>query len=238
MSAILDVFIDRRRAAVAGAAEGAWRGEGADLGATLAALAAYRVGTHPARARVWLGGDLCRPFLLPPLTGLRDRAERVRAAQAMAPARTGLSGPCRLWLEEGVTSGPASAVAMAQAEHAQTIEALRRVSLKPASLAPWWSAALRAALSERPGLRAFAVFDGAGLTIAMGTAGTFSVLETIAPIDSEVARDTWRRRLFAEGADAHDSGYAELDAATASDGAGAPAGLPLREAVNWRWGDA
>lgn len=237
MSTPIDLFVDRRQVFGGDPVAGLSRADGSDLASALAAFVERRAGAGAVRARVWLGGDVCRPFLFPVVAGLRDRDERERAAQAMAPERTALSAPLRLWLEDGAATGARAAAAMTQADYLQTMEALRRARVRPASLAPWWSAALGAALRARPGLRAFAAFDGVALVVATGEGGAFSALECMAPVDAEAARAAWRRRLFAGGVDDADAAWAALDARVAG-GADAPDGLPLRAYVQWAWGGA
>jgi len=227
---MLDVYVDRRYVAMrVNGREPAWGAGVSDLAGAIEALVRRRSGLRRDPARVWLGGSLARPFLAPGAAGLRSAAERERVALACANAQTGLAGPCRLWLESG--KGATMGVAIAQAELAAVESGLREAELRPASLTPWWAEALRAAVRTRSGLRALGVFEGDALTVLVGDDAGFSQATTLVPVAPDAARATWRRSLFSAGLAEGEAVYASL--CTEGAGAGAPAGLPFGDLVQW-----
>lgn len=131
------------------------------------------------RVRVWLSGALCRPCVLPALQGLRNRAEMLKVAQALAGEKTGFAGPCRVWLERGAKR----AVPMAAAVDVALLERLTKEALgrRLASITPWWAEALNTCLRGPHAPQAIAVRDSDALTVLAGPADEFGFAATYFP---------------------------------------------------------
>ena len=152
------------------------------------------------RVRVWFSGGLCRPFLLPQPAELASDAELVSLAAALAPARTALAGPCKVWLEGQRIGAPTvkrlilrACAAIQESTWQQTNDLALRAGWKLISARPWWSEALRAGLLADEA-SAIAVHDCDSLTALMGGDGEFETATTYAPIaDEDAAEAAWRR---------------------------------------------
>jgi hypothetical protein len=143
------------------------------------------------RLRIWLSGGLCRPFLLPQTAGVQGEAEWQRVAGAMAPAHTGLSQPCAVWLSKGKQNvGSRVAVALEQ----YILQQVQELSCTAGrhrllSIAPWWSEVLRVAVQRDAALPALAVQDCDALTVLAGADGGFTASTVLTPIaDAQAAR--------------------------------------------------
>ena len=123
-----------RRLVAAAASEG--------LSHVLREIPASRLRSRPVR--VWLSGGLCRAFLLAAPRGLSDHAELERIASAVADARTGLSAPCRVWVDETADAGRHVVAAASEDMLAGVMSAMGDARLNVIRLAPWWGAAQHA----------------------------------------------------------------------------------------------
>lgn len=177
----MDVYLGTRALLIADAAGAPLHAVAVDgFDATVAALEAW-LGerTGRLRLRLWLSGGLCRPFLFAPAAAVRSTDEALRIARALAPERTGLGGPCEVWLD----GGGAMAVAIAQPTLAR-LRALADRRTRVVAIRPWWAELLRAALARDGGTRVVAVHDCDSLTV-LGGAGAgdgFALATTLAPM--------------------------------------------------------
>jgi hypothetical protein len=149
-----------------------------------------------ARIRVWVSGGLCRAFLVASAPQLKSRDELVKVAQAMAPASTGLSEGCRVWVDgEG---GPAGTVATAMDRVAleAIVSGAKAGGLRVLSIRPWWAELLRAALVENPALRSLAVRDCDSVTVLAGEGSRIEQATTQAPILDQAAGAAAIRRML------------------------------------------
>ena len=223
MHSALDIYIGTRSVACLGGGAGVGAGDSAGvaggagwhaqvngldeaLEALAARLGAKRRLLRPP-VRLWLSGGLCRPCLLEPPMGLAGEAEFERVAVAMAPARTGLTGPCRVWFEPALATttstlpGPRLVVAVSQVVLDQCLAVLRGARLRPVSVKPWWAGVLNAALSTvamTPAAAAkvemLGVRDCDSLTVLAGAADSFEHASSLSPlVDEASAEAAWRR---------------------------------------------
>lgn len=146
------------------------------------------------RLRLWLGGSLCQPFMLPAVAGVRPGSERARLAAALAAQETTLGERCRVWID-GQSSGSGS---LAVAVGETLPEALGRTLAsagRVVSIRPWWGDVLRAALaSEGAGVVALGVQDCGALTLLAGGRAGFERASVVTPVRSiETSRAAWSR---------------------------------------------
>lgn len=149
-----------------------------------------RDSTRRKRRRVWLSGSLCRPFLAPPVDGLRDVQERHKAFEAMAPDLTGLAAPCTVWIDRSL------GVAVASDVLSRLHEALKQFRRPVASIAPWWSALLTAALRHDKSPSLLTVRDCDSLTVLAGLDKEFSTATSVAPLQDDAAASAALMRLL------------------------------------------
>lgn len=194
--AFTDVFLGGRLGAVLHPVHGLRHGRAADEQGARELVLGWLGADRNQRLRVWLGGALCQPFLLPRIAGVADRDELRLAAAAMAPRQTTLAEPCTLWIDAQAQEGPSVAAAVATA----TLQALQ-TSVASAghlvSIRPWWGEALRWALAvQGPGLQTLGVDDGESLTLLSGPPGAFDAVSCVVPLaDAGAAQAAWARAL-------------------------------------------
>jgi len=99
------------------------------------------------QVRVWLSGDLARPYLVPAASGARSAREARVLATAMAADAAAFDGEVRLWLDRWRSGEPTLAVAIP----AQVWQGLHEVvatwsasragnaAIGIASIRPWWN---------------------------------------------------------------------------------------------------
>lgn len=239
-SEIVDVYLGTTGLAVDGAHAGrAWLRPAASWGEALAEFEQW-ARSHPAarRVRLWLAGELCRPFLVPALAGVKRQEERERIAASLAPAATGLAGACRVWVDASGVSQAAVAAALELAVWEALDAALRTARLRPVSVRPWWSEALRICLARKPDALALACHDGSALTLLGGTGADFSVARTFHPVaDVESARAALLRAALSAQIEDARGGRVTLAPFEPGSGeaAGADAASPSRFAPWTRW---
>jgi hypothetical protein len=137
--ASLDIYVGACRLAAV-APEGSWlpppvadATQGLNL---LSDWLVQRSKRHPVR--VWLGGALCRPFLMPDMPGLPP-TQAQRALRAVASERTGLNPDCRVWCEpSGVGRGPRIGAAVEGLLLDGLMATLAKSRAHCLSLRPWW----------------------------------------------------------------------------------------------------
>lgn len=199
--ATLDVYVGVRRVAVAGPQHKWLPPPVPDLVLGLKLLTDWlQQRPRPERVRVWLGGALCRPFLVPVMPVLpRDQAHA--ALQAVAAERTGLSRDCQVWCEAAASDpGGTVGAALDRAVFDGVMAALAAGRSQCLSLRPWWCEALSHALRAEPGATAVAVLDCSALTFLSGAEGTFTQVATASPmLDPAAAQSALRRYLSGAG---------------------------------------
>lgn len=139
--------------------------------------------------RLWLGGSVCRPFLAPPVGGLRGQAEWRRAVSAVVHAATGIASPCMVWLDAAKKGKPRAGAAIESAFVDSTIKEMASRGVHLSTMRPWWSDVLRVALERRPALEALAVRDGNTLTWLAGAGGSFSALRSFDRVSDDASAE-------------------------------------------------
>jgi hypothetical protein len=176
----VDVYLACGRIGVRGGAEPqAWKvfdapiGDFQRLAGEVAAIVQGR-----KKVRLWLSGELARPFLFGPVAGLHRWAEVERVLEAAAPEASGLDGPCRVWIDGDPTRQACVAVAVPVALVEALAAAKREKRLAAVSVRPWWSAALNAVLASEPAAQLVVVDDHDALTVLQGGAGQYQGAST------------------------------------------------------------
>lgn len=217
----IDIYLGTRAVAVCeGAQLSLYRSvEGVDQ--ALAFLDAWASGqAHGGKVALWLGGSLCRPFMMPPLSGVRGPAERRRAVAAMARELTGIDAECHVWIARGPAEKSQVAGALDWRIQSQ-LEATFGKRWKIASLRPWWAEMLRMALENEPRPSAVGVQDCDSLTILAGRGAEFeSAITFTSVVDRETARAVFTRSLLSSSIEAEEAVLGALLA-------GVPAAAPL-----------
>jgi hypothetical protein len=157
------------------------------------------------RIRLWLSGGLCRPFLVPVIGGVRNVAEALRIAEAMAENATGLQGPCKVWVEAGQPSASRVAVALSATVLSAGLGLSTGHRCRVVSVRPWWSEVLRSAMRRNPRPTAISVQDCDSVTIFIGESGSFDVASTVAPVhDAESAQTAFVRAAVSSNVNRHE----------------------------------
>jgi len=157
----------------------------------LNALHEWQSQADQSKVRIWLSGGLCRPFVLPDVSGVKDVSELKAIAQSIATSQTGLEGVCDIWLDLPNTplhrlwsvlgldsikplwrlQGQAMIGAAIQSN---TLSALHSAlsgggdvgkGATVVSIAPWWADALRHAVKHSPKPKVLAIQDCDSLTV-------------------------------------------------------------------------
>ncbi|MET0383535.1 MAG: hypothetical protein ABW032_08945 [Burkholderiaceae bacterium] len=205
-----EVFLAAKAVALEGGDGSSWTASAANVDEALASLArrlsSDEGGSRPSRLRVWLGGSLCRPVRLEAIGARLSVSERRRVDDATAVARSGLTPPCRVGLENPSDPGGRLAVVVEERVLAAVDGIETALDLKVTLLRPWWSELLRLALVERPDLQALAVWECGALTLlasaAPGAGTGFSTARCAFPIgDAASAHAAFLRLSLSEGID-------------------------------------
>lgn len=218
-SSAVDVYVGTRVVAVCDASGAIWSNAVQGLVETLAALRGHlAVREAKTKLRIWLSGGLCRPFIVPPVAGVRDAGERRRIAHAMASSLDGLGADCQVWIESSRPGAHAVAICMLDSTFSAIQEALdgdKRLTVL--SIRPWWAEVLRHALRERTSLQALSVRDCDSMTFLAGAGDGFDHAVTHSPVHGEAGgAAALARSLLA----------ADLDPASAVSATLVVAGLP------------
>lgn len=160
----------------------------------LDALRIWQGGAERSKVRVWLSGGLCRPFVLPDVSGAKDLAELTAIARSIAATQTGLEGECEVWLDLPNTllhrlwsalgldsikplwrgQGHSMVGVAVQSQILLALSATLSADIDAAdktviaSIRPWWADALRHVLKQGGKPKALAVQDCDALTILVG----------------------------------------------------------------------
>ena len=132
------------------------------------------------RLRIWWSGGLCRPFLLEPPDNLASEEELLQLAAALAPKRSALNAPCRVWMDTAV-EGKRLVVAVAESTWLACTEMTERAGWQIATAGPWWADALRIGLVGGP-IDAISVRDCDSVTVLGGADDRFERATTYSPI--------------------------------------------------------
>jgi hypothetical protein len=165
----------------------------AGAAAVAAALKAEPAVRKP-RVALWLAGSLARPFIVPPVPGLRSWTEARRLAAALAPDETGLAGSCDVWLDAAPPGQAVLGVAVETVARETIERALAAEGVRATSLRPWWTTAIARALDERAALSRIVVAEPESLVVLAGRDAAFSAAATCSPLPSPERAAAWLQR--------------------------------------------
>ena len=197
------------------------------------------LGDQPCRNRartldVSLSGSLARPFVLEPIIGLKSRREAVDVAVALAPAATGLAGPCMVWLDDWVAGQRCIAVAVDAQVRNQLELAAAAQGMKLAALRPWWSVALDAAnATSNDSMQLLAVEDADSITVfsSEGNIG-YTALATYAPKPASIqARAVVTRAAMAGNVSVNGIAVASMGSSSVLSNGGVTSNAPAQSFV-------
>lgn len=135
------------------------------------------------RFNVWLSGGFCRPILVETLPGVRGVDEIHKSIQALAPQRTGLAGPCQVWVERRGAQQSCMAAAVSSSQLDRIIDVVRGSGHRIRSIRPWWSAAMRGVLAcEGAPAHMLGVQDCDSVTVLIGSDIDFEFASTVTPL--------------------------------------------------------
>lgn len=155
------------------------------------------------RLKLWLSGGLCRPFLIPAVTGIRGEGELISIAKMLATQGTGLAGPCKVWVDRGKPGKHLVGVALDESTLIRILGLFSKAGApkgRIVSIRPLWSEALRIVARRRPIATAIALQDCDSITLVAGSAAGFDVATTTTPVfDQDSAKAAVTRILLSEG---------------------------------------
>jgi len=179
---VADLYLSTEAVAMVGSQRTLWHQDVTGCEAGLAALARRWVDAGaPTRIKVWLGASLCRPVRVSRVAGSLSRRERRHLVESSAIAGSGLTAPCRLWLDQGVDAEAVTAIVVEEAVLAAigtAFSAFSAFGARAVSIRPWWARALDAALATNPALNALGIWEGGALTVLTGSDDTFASART------------------------------------------------------------
>jgi len=182
-----------------GAAAPVWDAA-ANLEVLLLASAPKRTGwLRPPKVKIWLSGQLARPFLFGPVQGLKSDAEAREIARAKVRDSTSLEKA----LDVRIDGDPRREPAVATVVSNETVKRVQRlvagVGLRSVSIRPWWAAAtvLPTASADATLL---AVHDGESLTLLAEGGGRWMSVDSY-PVGDQMdeSRTLIRRRALGLG---------------------------------------
>jgi hypothetical protein len=139
--------------------------------------------------RLWLSGQLCRPFMLRDAGALRSAAELDAASEALARQAFD-DQPVRWWLQEPHRARPCLGAAVASST-VHTCESVLQPKLRARlRVSPWWAEASRLPLESCCG---WVVQDCDSLTLLAVDGDRIVDVRTASPIGAEAATTTLRR---------------------------------------------
>ena len=226
-SELVDVYLGETAAAVMTAGESGETDAAHWLAATSVDEAWGLVAQHMAgtdgnrrpgrRVRLWLSGALARPFMFGPVAGLRRWAEANDVAASMASDATGLIGPCAIWLDDWRPDAPCLAVAMNRSLLDAIETSAAEHGLRIASIRPWWTAVLGAALQTPEAPRCLTIEDSDALVLLSGSELMFGTAVAYAPRpDAQQTEALLARGLLAAGIERTQASRASLSRNSAS----------------------
>lgn len=208
-SRVVDIYLASGRIGVSDPAESpAWKVFGNAI-ADMQLLTGEVASTVQVRTKVkvWLSGELARPFMFGPVAGLQRWAEVERVLEAAAPEATGLDVPCKVWVDGDLTRRACIAVAVPAALVDALAAAKREGRLAVVSVRPWWSAALNAMLASQPGAELVMIDDRDALTVLHGSAGLYMTATTGWPHPADQLSQWLARQQVAYAADPAKAAY-------------------------------
>lgn len=180
-SEVLDLYLSTKGFAVCKAGRLECTRDSEGIEATFAALAQW-LEKAPTRARlnVFFSAGLCRPFLMAQLPPLNPH-ETERALQSAALKRTGLGGPCEVWIDpmEGAGKRVAAAVELSVLQKLQALPRLVGKRHKLLSAQPLWSEWLRIALHKDPRAACVVLQECDAVTVLSGDADQYDIATTV-----------------------------------------------------------
>jgi hypothetical protein len=137
---------------------------------------------------VWLTGALARPFLFGPVAGLKGWREAHSAASLIAPANTGLQGPCVACLEASPLVEAVLATAVDDSVLDALYDAAKMRGLRIASIRPAWGCAVNAwpRYAEKDGLLVCGEADAVTVIAMRDGSATFAATYAPAPALAEL----------------------------------------------------
>jgi hypothetical protein len=171
------------------------------LVARMKQVAQHHKGWRRPVVSVWLSGDLARPFVLQPVAGLATGAEALALAASAAPAATGVSAPCAVWLSAAPQQQTTIAVAMPAALRDLILLQGKAARVRIAGVRPWWALAQKQLLAGQPTLELLALEDTDAVVLLAGNASGWLAAEAYAPKPQQAAerQALLTRRAFAAG---------------------------------------
>jgi hypothetical protein len=180
----VDVYLARDAVATLGTDGVLWHGRCGSAADGMQVVGAQLRGAgSPKALRVWLSGALCRPVRLAAIAGKLTRAECLQLWESAARTASGLEGSCSVMFDAGRDGESVVAVVVEEATLEAIADASRSLRARIASIRPWWAEAQAAALRANAGLRAFAAWEGAALTMLVGDGSNIISAQTMYPID-------------------------------------------------------
>lgn len=198
-----NVYVGTARAAVYGAAAGAWcfevTGEGGSRISECMQWIASRKRWLSPQASVWLSGALARPFVIGPVGGLRSWAEARAYAHASAPAVCGLSKPAR----PALSGWPQDRQVLAIAAEQQLLDELDCAAsacrVRLATVRPWWTLACDVVCRGTRNAAGFVVQEDDALTVLAASDSRWTAASTCTPKPDAAAVRALELRLMAAG---------------------------------------
>jgi hypothetical protein len=178
------------------------------------------------RLRIWLSGDLCKPFMAPASANLRTAEEHDRVVRRAAARAVNHDRTLRIWVERpkrGQANDDTQPRIGAAIEEQLILDLT--AAIKPHKLlaiGPWWSAAVNVLDSANPGTEQLvAARDSESLTVAHWQSGRIrNVVALPTGLDERASRAALARYALNQPGVASDPTWVAL--------LGAPAGLAAR----------
>lgn len=148
-----------------------------------------------ASVRVWLGGALARPFILPVMEGLAGIRDARAIAATRAAEETGLAGPCSVSIDAWQPDVPTVCVAIEEDLH-HRIEHTGSKEVRVIGIRPWWSAVLCDAGTDAGSLAVLTVDDGESLVTLAGAGDAITVASSYTPAPEGGQRTAMVQRIL------------------------------------------
>jgi hypothetical protein len=210
---VTDVYLSTHEVAMVVAEQSLWHQDVADCEEGLAALVQQLIDLGaPRKINFWLSASLCRPVKIASVTGILSYQERRLLAESTAIAGSGLTAPCRVWLNNAVATETGPAVVVEEAVLTSIKKASSSVGARAVSIRPWWARALDAALAANPVLSSLGIWEAKTLTVLTGSGDAFSSAQTFTQVGSvELASAAFSRALISAMVAPDDALVLQLD---------------------------